>query len=157
MVFEQKLVCPFCFSPFHAQDIHFRCIEPNCKGGAEDTIFARERGLQPERKGHVFGVDKTQNSQITGITRFVRCDVCLRESSTRLCPECHFELSHDIGQVPLRRIAVVGGRATGKSHYIASVISAFRNEVGDNFHLALRMLGDETQIRWENDFYRPLF
>jgi hypothetical protein len=157
MVLDTKITCPFCFESFGAQDIHFRCIEPQCQGWAEDVIYARKRSLQSVRKGHTFGVDKAANGRSFSIPRSARCDVCLMMSDTRLCPECHFELSHDVGQVPQCTIAIVGGRSTGKSHYIASVISALRNEVGENFKMAVRLLGDETQIRWEQDFYRPLF
>jgi hypothetical protein len=157
MILDTNFTCPFCFALFSALDIHFCCIEPRCTGWTEDTIYARARSILPVRKGHVFGVEKTNNGKMPGIPRSARCPVCLMMSNTRLCPECHFELSHDIGQVRQRIIAIVGARNTGKSHYIASVISSLRNEIGDNFKLAMRMLGDETQIRWEQDFYRPLF
>lgn len=157
MVLDTKITCPFCFESFGVQEIHFRCIEPQCQGWEEDTLYARKRSLQPVRKGHVFGLEKTANGRMLSIPRSARCDTCQMMSDTRLCPECHFELSHDVGQVPQRTIAIIGGRSTGKSHYIASVISALRNEVGENFKLAVRMLGDETQMRWERDFYRPLF
>jgi len=151
-----KIRCPFCFESFGLQDVHFRCIEPHCQGWAQDRIYAEKRGLPPDRKGHVFGAQADAQRRLLG-TLSARCDVCQKESDTRLCPECHFELSHDAGQVPQKTIAVVGGRFTGKSHYIASVIAALSNEVGANFHLAVRLLGDDTQIRWEQDFYRPLF
>lgn len=157
MILDTKITCPFCFESFGAQEIHFRCINPQCQGRAEDILYARKRGLQPEQKGHAFGLEKVTNGRVLSISCSARCDMCEMMSDTRLCPECHFELSHDVGQVPQRTIAVIGGRSTGKSHYIASVIHALRNEVGENFKLAVRMLGDETQIRWERDFYRPLF
>ncbi len=157
MVFDGKITCPFCFEKFNPQDVHFRCINPLCTGMAEDAIYARARAISTKREGHAFGIDKTGNTKTFGIPHSSNCPVCYKASDTRLCPECHFELSHDIGQIPQRIIAVVGGRHTGKSHYIAAVISALRNEVGDNLKLAVRLLGDETQIRWEQDFYRPLF
>jgi len=157
MVLDGKITCPFCFSDFNPQDVHFRCINPLCTGIVEDTKYANARSIPPRRDGNVFGVDKTGNTKISGIPQSAYCPVCLKASDTRLCPECHFELSHDIGQIPQRIIAVIGGRHTGKSHYIAAVISALRNEVGENLNLAVRLLGDETQIRWEQDFYRPLF
>jgi len=79
------------------------------------------------------------------------------ESRTRICPACHFELSHDVGQIDQRIIAIIGGSNTGKSHYITSLIVRLQHEVGENFSFAVRMLGDNTQERWERDFYAPLY
>lgn len=157
MVLDGKITCPFCFEKFNPQDVHLRCINPLCTGTVEDTKYANARAIPPRKDGHVFGIEKADNTKTTGTPHSSNCPVCYKASDTRLCPECHFELSHDIGQIPQRIIAVVGGRHTGKSHYIAAVISALRNEVGENLKLAVRLLGDETQIRWEQDFYRPLF
>ena len=61
------------------------------------------------------------------------CDVCKQESTTRLCPNCHFELPYDIGQTDQRIIAIIGGRDTGKTHYIASLIMRLKYEVGEEF------------------------
>src|SRR5947207_1719448 len=157
MVLDGKITCPFCFEKFNPQNVHFRCINPLCSGTAEDTKYANARAIPARRDGHVFGIEKASNAKTSGTARSADCPVCYKASDTRLCPECHFELSHDIGQIPQRVIAVVGGALTGKSHYIAAVISALRNEVGEKLKLAVRLLGDESQVRWEQDFYRPLF
>jgi GTPase SAR1 family protein len=74
-----------------------------------------------------------------------------------LCADCHFELTHDAGLVEDRRIAIIGGRNTGKSHYIATLVHKLENEVGSNFGWSLRMIGDATRTRFENDFHGPLF
>jgi hypothetical protein len=87
----------------------------------------------------------------------VECTVCKKETRTRLCPTCHYELSHDVGQIDQRIIAIIGGSNTGKSHYIASLINRLQHEVGRNFDFSVSMIGDSTRDRWMNDFYRPLF
>jgi GTPase SAR1 family protein len=92
-----------------------------------------------------------------GSAREAECGACHTISRTRLCPACHFELPHDVGQIDQRIIAIIGGRATGKTHYIASLITRLQHEVGRNFDLSVRLLGDDTQERWERDFYTPLF
>jgi hypothetical protein len=92
-----------------------------------------------------------------GVPRVVECTVCKKETRTRLCPICHYELSHDVGQVDHRIVAIIGGSNTGKSHYIAALINRLQHEVGRNFEFSVSMIGDSTRERWMNDFYRPLF
>lgn len=151
----QKITCPFCFESFTAQDIEFRCLNPACSGRAPDTIYATARGVPPLQMGHV--VRGKKQSLGLGMARSVDCDICNKEARTRLCPKCHFELSHDVGQVEQKIIAMIGGSFTGKSHYIASLITRLQHVVGPNFHFAVSMLGDGTRERWNRDFYTPLF
>ncbi len=149
----QKITCPFCFSEFPIQEIRFRCITLTCPGRAPDEIYARTRGYGITEMGHVF----PQGKRSFGIPRVSECDMCKKETRVRLCPTCHFELSHDAGQIDQRIIAIIGGSNTGKSHYIAALITRLQHEVGANFRFSVSMLGDGTRDRWLNDFYRPLF
>jgi hypothetical protein len=91
------------------------------------------------------------------VPRVLECDACKKESRTRLCPTCHYELSHDVGQIDQRIVAIIGGSATGKSVYIAALINRLQHEVGANFDFGVSMVGDNTRQRWMTDFYRPLF
>lgn len=151
--FSQKIICPFCFESFSVQEIQFRCLNPLCGGRAVDTIYADARNVPPLQMGHVISAKKTSLS----VARTVDCDICKKEARTRLCPKCHFELSHDVGQVDQRIIAIIGGSNTGKSHYIASLITRLQHVVGGNFNFAVSMIGDGTRERWHRDFYTPLF
>jgi hypothetical protein len=56
-----------------------------------------------------------------------------------------------------RIIAIIGGRDTGKGHYIATLIHRLEQEVGANFGFSLRMVGDDTRKRFEDDYRTPLF
>lgn len=152
---RQKITCPFCFESFAAQDIQFRCLNTLCTRREEDTKFAEARGIPPIQMGHVFGVRK--RSLVGGVPHTVDCDACGRQSRTRLCPACHFELSHDVGQIEQKIVAIIGGSNTGKSHYIAALIHHLQHKVGDNFHFSVSMVGDGTRDRWNRDFYTPLF
>lgn len=152
---RQKIICPFCFASFQASEIVFRCLNPRCTGREEDTVYANARGYPPAAMGHVLSASKRLLS--VGVPRVVECTVCQRETRTRLCPACHYELSHDVGQVDQRIIAIIGGSNTGKSHYIAALINRLQHEVGRNFDFSVSMIGDGTRERWMNDFYRPLF
>jgi len=150
---NQKITCPFCFSAFPPQELRFRCVVPGCSGRAPDTVYAGARGYGVTQMGRVLAPVK----RAFGLPRVAICDACKTESRTRICPACHFELSHDVGQIDQRIIAIIGGSNTGKSHYITSLIVRLLHEVGENFSFAVRMLGDNTQERWERDFYTPLY
>lgn len=148
----QTIICPMCFHAFPPQKLHFRCMAPTCTGREKDTLFAEASGYDVAVMGRVL----TPRMRF-GVPREAVCDVCGGISRMRLCPDCHFELPHDVGQIDQRIIAIIGGRATGKTHYIASLITRLQHEVGRDFDLSVRMLGDHTQERWERDFYTPLF
>lgn len=150
---NQKITCPFCFSAFPPQELRFRCVVPSCSGRTPDIVYATARGYGVTQMGRVL----TPTKRVFGLPRVAICDVCKMESRTRICPACHFELSHDVGQIDQRIIAIIGGSNTGKSHYITSLIVRLQHEVGENFSFAVRMLGDNTQERWERDFYAPLY
>ena len=153
--FIQKITCPFCFCAFSPPELRFRCMHPDCPGRSPDPEYATARGYGVTIMGRVLVPAKRRLG-----TRFpheVGCDLCKQISHTPLCPNCHFELSHDIGQIDQRIIAIIGARATGKSHYIASLVNRLQRETGQSFAFSVRMLGDNTQERWERDFYTPLF
>jgi Double-GTPase 2 len=152
-LFMPKLTCPFCFQIFALQDIRFRCMRPACTGKAPDALYAHARNYGEIRMGRVLIPRKHRFS----MPKMVECDICKEESSTRVCPYCHFELPHDIGQTDQRIIAIVGGRDVGKTHYIASLITRLKYSVGSNFHFTVQMLDENTNERWERDFHTPLF
>lgn len=147
------LTCPFCFAQFTPHELRFRCVKPDCAGRMPDPIYTTQRGYGET----VMGAVLVPHKQMFGQPEEVRCHYCKTVSHTRICPHCHFELSHDIAQIDQRIIAIIGGSATGKSHYIASLITRLRNEVAGNFNMQVRMMGQDTVERWENDFYKPLF
>ena len=156
---DQGITCPFCFETFSPQDVLFRCIQPStrCSGWENDEMYAKRRNLQPTIMGHVFEAKNSKDMRKIplGVLRVARCDVCFTESHTHLCPECHFELPHDVGQIKQYTIAIIGGTGTGKSHYIGSLI--FSLKVERRLNLIVTLLSDETQIRWQQDFYGPVF
>jgi hypothetical protein len=149
-----KLTCPFCFSLFAPQDVRFRCMEAMCNGKTSDALYAQARGYTG---AIIMGRVLVPNKRLLGLPKKIECDVCKRQSITRLCPNCHYELPHDIGQIDQRIIAIIGGRDTGKTHYIAALITRLKYEIGKNFDFTIQTLDDSTQERWERDFHTPLF
>ncbi|MGH2484915.1 MAG: TRAFAC clade GTPase domain-containing protein [Ktedonobacterales bacterium] len=154
---SRDLVCPFCFTAFGPWNIRFRCIFPGCTGLAPDAQFAKYRGGIGATMGRVLAPAKPGMLDRTRVPASATCDTCQQDTRTRLCPECHFQLAHDIGQVDQRIIAIIGGRNTGKSHYIVTLLNRLQNEVGANFNFSVLPMTDESRSRWLNEFYNPLY
>lgn len=158
LILNPKITCPFCFETFETPKTKYRCVNPRCSKREEDAVYAAARGIRPLIMGHVFNSpEKTWKDKLLQPSLSVRCDACSKETSKRLCPHCHFELSHDAGLIEDHIIAIIGGPNTGKGHYIATLIHRLENEVGAQFSFSLRMLGDETRDRFEADYLSPLF
>ncbi len=155
---KKKITCPFCFETFSPPEVKFRCVNPRCPR-EDDEIYAQAHGLSSAlAMGRVF--TKKESSWLSKLFHSIlsaKCDLCQKESSKRLCPHCHFELSHDAGLIDDYIIAIIGGRGTGKGHYIATLIHRLEQEVGSQFGFSLRMLGDDTRERFETDYRTPLF
>ncbi len=151
----QDILCLFCFRSIPSRGLSFRCMMPTCKGRAPDNVYAGVRGYGATVMGRV--LTPNPRSLAFGLPQKAICDTCQETSYTPLCPHCHFELPYDIGQIDQRIIAVIGARATGKTHYLAALIAGLQHDIGKTFNFAVRLLGDEAQERWERDFYTPLF
>lgn len=152
----KKIRCPYCFEQFAASNVMFRCRSSRC-AKEPDPVFDRARGGIGVNMGHVFAPPSLGNP-ISAILapKKAKCDRCSESTEKRLCPNCHFELSHDAGILDDHSIAVIGGRGTGKGHYIATLIHRLENEIGTQFGFSLGMLGDQTRQRFEDDYRTPL-
>ncbi|MBN2469789.1 MAG: hypothetical protein JXN59_03605, partial [Anaerolineae bacterium] len=152
----RPITCPFCFTQFSAAEALFRCGNPRCPGREEDEIYADFQGLMtPQTMGAVFsaGLEGRRNRP----QRTAACPDCGAETHKRVCPTCHYELLYDAGLTEERTIAIMGGRGTGKSNYIAMLIDRLENEIGAHFEAGVRAMGDRTRERYDRDFYTPLF
>src|SRR5882724_5038490 len=110
-ILNHKIICPFCFTSSGPQDIVFRCLYLTCPGRAEDGLYANAHAIAPMMMGRVLASPKTLLR--VGVQHAVECDKCQKETRTRLCPACHYELSHDVGQIDQRIVAIIGGSDTG--------------------------------------------
>lgn len=100
---------------------------------------------------------KSRFNFMTTVSHGLRCSACEVVSNTRICPQCHYKLPPNIEQSEQKVIAIIGGRATGKTHYIVALIHRLTHAVGPNLAITVTPLGDESQERWIEDFYTPLF
>jgi ABC-type lipoprotein export system ATPase subunit len=154
-----ELRCPFCFKSFPVSRIRFRCKLPTCSAQELDEVYAKERQMRSFVMGKVFAPAENEawNWMHREVPRKALCRSCNTDSYAHLCPECHFELPHDVGRVRQRIIAIIGGVGTGKSYLIGSLLFALQNEVGTNMQMTVSMLDDDTQKRWRDEFYTPVF
>lgn len=134
---NRNITCHQCFESFGAHETVFVCLNPSCKQTGK-----KFRGSDPPSRN---------------IPTVAPCPHCTKQSNQRYCPHCDFELSHDAGLIDDRVVAIIGGRATGKSHYIAALINQLEQEVGHGFGMSVRKLGDATRARYEKEFFEPLY
>src|SRR5579859_3442319 len=113
----QNVLCPFCFHSFALHEAPFRCMAPTCSGRGTDTVYATARGSAKMVMGQV--IAPARRSLVLGIPREATCDTCKTISHTRLCPHCHFELSHDVGLItsvllPLLAVVLLAKRTISR-------------------------------------------
>lgn len=169
----KKFLCPHCFDFIDLTEVHWRCVNPNCRKpesneppGEPDEILANfQREFMslstPPRLLHTF-----PSPPASALATFLRlgkvrktmdCDWCGRPSPQRLCPRCHSDLPYCADTIENHIIAVIGPKAVGKTHYIAVLVDQLRNQVGADFSLSLLALNDSTMTRYQNEYYQPLY
>lgn len=137
----KTITCPNCFHSYKATAVKFQCSNSQCPESG--SLFdAPEAGIWPFS---------------SGVTLKAPCPTCGVDSFKRLCPECNFELTHDAGMNEEYTIAIIGGRGTGKSTYIAALVHRLRNEVGLQFQIGVGAMNDYTRQRFRDEFELPLF
>lgn len=145
----RKEVCPFCFEYFHLKEAPFRCSSPPAIcAPAPDSVLATKWNLTAP-KGKVIPA--------AGYRREQNCPSCSNKTRKRICPHCHQDLPHTIGEFRNYIIAVIGAKGAGKSHYLPALIEQIKNGIGPNLGLLLEPLNDDTIKRYRRDFYGPVY
>ncbi len=136
----QKQVCPVCFRDLHVSDCRIvsafdraTVIEQAPRGLRK----LRNRILIPALAGERYAQDRAQ----------------------RECPFCSNLLPYNLEYADNRIIALVGGAASGKSLYLASLIKQLENErlrekIGC---IQFRALDDENEQTYQEQYYAPLY
>nr|BBH86983.1 hypothetical protein KTC_17340 [Thermosporothrix sp. COM3] len=149
--FAKKWLCPFCCESFAPHEAYFRCTFSGCLGRIPDTPYSRVSGSKDVlRMGRVLIPGKKR--MLPGMY----CDSCKQLATLRICPRCHSELPQDIGQVDQYFFLLFGSKGSGKTHYLASLITQLQREVGPRMKMTVRPLGEPARLRW-NKTYAPLF
>lgn len=150
----KKETCPYCFDYFHIKDTPFRCssVSKHCPP-VSDPIYTKNWG-DTRPIGRVLAKKGKFSDRFIDS---IRCTDCNNDSYKRLCPNCHMELPHTTGKYKNHIFAVVGGKDSGKSHYIAVLIEQIKKRIGPNMNLLLTAENDFTVDRYNKDFYEPIF
>ncbi|CCQ63068.1 TRAFAC clade GTPase domain-containing protein [Crocosphaera watsonii] len=158
----QKILCPFCFNKIEVSKLEYRCGYQRCPGRTQDVILAQAQGLPtPTVEGLVFASNNKGIGGFFGRSKLgQKCPKCNKETSIKVCPNCHYDLrylSGDISKIDEKMIAVMGGRSSSKSTYLAVLINRLKNEIGKDFNAGVIATDDKSRTRYEEDFYKPIF
>jgi len=147
---RRRELCPFCFEYFPLRDTPFRCTSPMARCAPVPDPVLQKQWEDTRPVGKVLGAQGR-------FVRAIRCTDCGHESRKRLCPECHSELPHTMGDYSNFILAIIGAKDTGKSHYLAVLIDQIKRRVGPSQNMLLEAMGDETINRYAHDFRDPVF
>jgi len=160
---SKTFICPHCFERSCFEEVKFRCVNDakRCEPEPDDK-YSEFLGLgTPRMMAKTFG-----NPAPTGllgkikslhIPRSATCSHCGEISTKRICPSCHSELPHTIGDFQDMIFSIVGAKESGKSHYIAVLLNEIMNSMGGAFNCNLQPANDNTSKRYREDFYNPIF
>lgn len=152
------VLCPYCFERWSTRIAAFRCTsrdEQRCAREPDEPL-GRLRGIEPpmlprviERTGSFGRAFAVKNGSP------VRCDC---KSPTRpVCPSCHSDLPQRFTEAASRSLALIGTKASGKSHFIAVALHELDQRVGPRFGGSLMLLDDYTRDRVDNVLLPQLY
>ncbi|WP_066315330.1 hypothetical protein [Bacillus sp. FJAT-29814] len=161
------IVCPYCFSKFHHEDVVFRASHHRDDDEAlalqEDEVLNKYRakfGLAPidELEAVINPTTIPQENKIyTNNVLMGVSDKYSEVTKNRLCPSCHNELPITAGKYPSNIISVVGATSVGKSVYITSLIHTLQRVTASNFNAACIPLNNSISRRFRDEYEIPLF
>ena len=149
-------ICPYCFEKSDTRDICFRCINPNHTDCPleEDVALAKYWHFSTKQEPHII---KPNTAFYKSMPSHAICPVCNTKTTKMICSHCHNPLPHTTGSVKEYMIALVGAKAAGKSHYVAVLINALSQYIGQKLNASLVALNEETIKRYRDEFYKPLY
>lgn len=143
-------VCPYCFEYFVIKETPFRCTNPpeKCAPEVDEVLGKVWNDRRPVGK-----IIPPANTY----TKKLRCKTCNGISRKRVCPHCHCQLPHTIGEYQNYIFSIIGAKESGKSHFVAVIINELKHRVGPECNILLEPLNDETIYRYNEDFFKPLY
>jgi hypothetical protein len=161
------IVCPYCFSKFHHENVVFRAAHH--RADDEDFNLQEDDKLNDYRaKFGLAPIDELEAviepSTIADENKLYSDNVLVGVSDrhsvvtrTRLCPECHNDLPVTAGKYPSNIISIVGATSVGKSVYITSLIRTLQRVTASNFEAACLPLNNSISRRFRDEYEIPLF
>jgi hypothetical protein len=153
-----NVLCPYCFTRWSTNVAAFRCTsrdEARCPR-VPDEALGRLRGTDAPMEPRIV-MRKGRFGQAFAVKpgHPVRCEC--GAPTLPICPSCHHKLPQRFTDAPSRSMALIGTKASGKSHFIAVVLHELEHRVGPRFDGNLMLLDDETRSRVDRDLRPRLF
>lgn len=117
------------------------------------NALAPEELEKASKTDHGNGFDEDFDSDDYGESRDERNSSQNREIHNipkRACPHCHCELPRQFGTIPTHHIAMMGGRAAGKTAYLVNLFQQINAQLGAND------LGSVTLAEESKAFLQPM-
>jgi GTPase SAR1 family protein len=161
------IVCPYCFSKFHHEEVVFRAAHHRDDDEAlalqEDELLNKYRekfGLAPidELEAVIYPAMIPDENKIHSDNVLMGVsDKYSVVTKKRLCPGCHNEIPVTAGKYPSNIISIVGATSVGKSVYITSLIHTLQHVTASNFSAACIPLNNAISRRFRDEYEIPLF
>ena len=160
---SRTFICPHCFEKSRFKEVNFRCVnDPKRCTPEPDDKYSQFLGLgTPRMMAKTFEIPAPTGLlgklKSLGIPRSAKCKHCGEPSTKRICPSCHSELPHTIGDFEDMVFCVIGAKEAGKSHYIAVLLNEIMNSMGGAFNCNLQPVNDNTAKKYREGFYNPIY
>ncbi len=158
MARARKVLCPYCFTRWSTSVAAFRCLSTDEK---------RCPKVPDEAQGRLHGTDAPMENRIVlRERRFgmafapkagtpVRC--ACQAPTYPVCPTCHSRLPQLYTASESRSMALIGTKASGKSHYVTVVLHELEHRVGPRLNGSLMLLDEYTRDRMANELLPRLY
>ncbi len=144
-------ICPYCFRDFLLSDTPYRCANPDPRRCPPEVDAVRKKVWEHDTR-----IPKVVRPSVRLFAQEAECD-CGTLSRQRLCPHCHMELPLGLGRHRSLILTVIGAKDSGKSHYLAVLITQLRKHLCGDLNFALVAINDATRDRFRNELYRPIY
>jgi hypothetical protein len=154
----RQVLCPYCFTRWSTSVAAYRCTsrdDARCPR-VPDEPLGRLRGTPTPDEPRVVRREARfgQHFQVKS-GQPVKCEC---GSATRpVCPECHSDLPQRFAEAESRSLALIGTKASGKTHFITVGLHELEHRVGPRFGGSLMLLDDYTRDRVDLDLKPQLF
>lgn len=166
---SKEITCPYCFSRFWHNEVHFRASKNNGIEGDVSYGIIPDSDLinwydkfqlgEPEDmniviKAEDVGEDKRQyiDGVLMGVTDF-------KDNFTkkRLCPDCHNELPATAGKAPIHIVSVIGTTKSGKSVYLTTLINQLIRHTASNMGASIIPVSQKIKDLYQKKYYSNLY
>jgi hypothetical protein len=152
------VLCPYCFTRWSTRVAAFRCTtrdDKRCERERDEALGRLRRTEPPLEPKVIVRSGRLGRRFAAKPGQAVHCDC--GAPARPVCPSCHSDLPQRFADAPSRSMALIGTRASGKSHFIAVVLHELEHRIGPRFGGSLMLLDDATRRRVDDDLEPRLY